>query len=75
LKHPDVTRSEKYIPPSDEELERWRQASEAAKRFDVEREELLRAALKKMKKANHPTQRRSRFVSSNEPVFWPFRGS
>ena len=33
-------------------MERWRQASEAAKRFDVEREELLRAALKKMKRAD-----------------------
>lgn len=47
-----MSRSERYIPPSDEELQRWRKASEAAKQCDVEREELLRAALKKMKKAD-----------------------
>ena len=44
-----MSRSERYIPPSDEELERWRQAKEAAKRCDEERAGLLRRALKKTK--------------------------
>jgi len=47
-----MSRSERYITPSDEELERRRQSIEAAKRCDVERKELLRAALNKMKKAD-----------------------
>lgn len=47
-----MSRSERYIPPSDEELERQRQSIEAAKRCDVEREELLRVALDKMKNAD-----------------------
>ena len=47
-----MSRSERRIAPSDEELERWRQAAAAAKRFDREREELLQAALKKRKKAD-----------------------
>ena len=45
-----MSRSERYIPPSDEELERWRQAQEAAKRCDEERAGLLRRALKKTRK-------------------------
>ena len=44
--------SERYIPPSADELERLRQSIEAAKQFDGEREELLRATLKKMKKVD-----------------------
>jgi hypothetical protein len=47
-----MSRSERYIAPSAKELERWRQAAAAAKQFDCEREELLRAALKKLKKAD-----------------------
>jgi hypothetical protein len=47
-----MSRSERYISPSPEQLERWRQAQEAAKRCDREREALLRAALKKTRKAD-----------------------
>ncbi len=47
-----MSRSERYIVPSDEELERWQEAAAAAREFDREREELLRAALKKRKKAD-----------------------
>lgn len=47
-----MSRSERYIAPSAQELERWRQAAAAAKEFDHERQELLRAALKKRKKAD-----------------------
>jgi hypothetical protein len=45
-----MSRSERYIPPSKEKLERQLQSIEAAKRCDRQREELLRARLKKMKK-------------------------
>lgn len=47
-----MSRSERYIPPSDEELKRQLQSIEAAKRFDSEREELLRATLRRMKKVD-----------------------
>ena len=47
-----MSRSESYIPPSDEELAQWRELIEATNRCDVEREKLLRAALKKMKKVD-----------------------
>ena len=47
-----MSRSERYIPPSDEELERLEQSIEAAKQFDHQREELLRTALKKCRKAD-----------------------
>ena len=47
-----MSRSERYIAPSDDELERRRQSIEAGKRCDIEREELLRAALNKMKKVD-----------------------
>ncbi|MHC4403946.1 MAG: hypothetical protein ACYTG0_30175 [Planctomycetota bacterium] len=47
-----MSRSERYIPPSDEELERQLQSIEAARQFDGEREELLRATLKKMEKVD-----------------------
>ncbi len=46
-----MSRSERYISPSPEDLERWQQARETAKRCDREREDLLRVALKKSKKA------------------------
>jgi hypothetical protein len=47
-----MSRSERYIPPSDEELQRLRKSIEAAKQFDHQREDLLRAALKKLKKVD-----------------------
>ena len=47
-----MSRSERYIPPSDEELERIRQAREAAEQFDRDRLELLRATLQRIKKAD-----------------------
>ena len=47
-----MSRSERYIQPSEEQFERWRQAAEAARRFDAERETLLRATLKRIKKAD-----------------------
>jgi hypothetical protein len=47
-----MSRSERFIPPSDEELQRLRQSIEAAKQFDHQREELLRKALKKLKKVD-----------------------
>ena len=47
-----MSRSERYIPPSDEELLRMQQSIEAAKQFDHQREELLRRALKKLKKVD-----------------------
>ena len=47
-----MSRSERYIPPSDEELQRIRQANEAARQFDRDRIELLRATLKRIKKAD-----------------------
>jgi hypothetical protein len=47
-----MSRSERYIPPSDEELQRLRELEEFAKQCDQQREELLRTALKKLKKAD-----------------------
>jgi hypothetical protein len=47
-----MSRSERYIAPSAKELERWRQAAAVARQFDRERQELLRASLKKRKKAD-----------------------
>ncbi len=47
-----MSRSERYIPASAEELERIREAEEAAEQFDRDRLELLRAALQKIKKAD-----------------------
>ena len=47
-----MSRSERYIPPSKEQLERRRQSIEAAKRCDQQRMELLRASLKKIKKVD-----------------------
>ena len=47
-----MSRSERYIPPSDEELERLRQAQEAAEQFDRDRLELLRLKLKRIEKAD-----------------------
>jgi hypothetical protein len=47
-----MSRSERYIPPSDEELERLRQAQEAAEQFDRDRLQLLRSTLKRIKKAD-----------------------
>jgi hypothetical protein len=44
-----MSRSERYIRPSDEALERQLRSIEAVKHFDSEREELLRATLKRMK--------------------------
>lgn len=46
-----MSRSERYIPPSDQELERLQKSREAAREFDRQREELQRTALKKCKKA------------------------
>jgi hypothetical protein len=47
-----MSRSERYIPPSHEELDRLRQAQKAAEQFDRDRLELLRAALRRIKKAD-----------------------
>ena len=47
-----MSRSERYIPPSAEGLERLRQAQEAAEQFDRDRLELLRSTLKRTKKAD-----------------------
>lgn len=47
-----MSRSERYISPSDEELQQLRQSTEAAKQFDHQRQELLRTALKKCKKVD-----------------------
>ncbi len=47
-----MSRSERYIPPSDEELNRIQQARDAAEQFDRDRLELLRATLKRIKKAD-----------------------
>ena len=47
-----MSRSERYIPPSDEELQRLRLSIEAAKQFDHQREELHRTALKKFKRVD-----------------------
>jgi hypothetical protein len=46
-----MSRSERYIPPSDAEMEQLRAAREAAEQFDRTRIELLRRALKRTKKA------------------------
>lgn len=46
-----MSRSERYIAPSAKKLERWRQAAAAAEQFDRKRQERLRAALKRLKKA------------------------
>ena len=43
-----MSRSERYIPPSDEELQRLRELEEFAKQCDQQREELLRTALKQL---------------------------
>jgi hypothetical protein len=47
-----MSRSERYIPPSDEQWERIRQAQKAAEQFDRQRVDLLRAALKRTRKAD-----------------------
>ena len=47
-----MSRSERYIPPSKEQLESCRQSIETAKRCDQQRRELLRGSLKKIKKAD-----------------------
>lgn len=47
-----MSRSERYIPPSPAQMERYRQSAERAERCDIEREKLLRATLKKMKKVD-----------------------
>ena len=47
-----MSRSERYVPPSDAELQRMRQSIEAAKQFDHQREELVRRALTKLKKVD-----------------------
>ena len=47
-----MSRSERYIPPSAEELRRLQRSIEAKKRFDQDREELLRATLKRTKKVD-----------------------
>ena len=47
-----MSRSERYIRPSNEELQRQLRAMEIAKELDEKRETLLRATLKKMKKAD-----------------------
>ena len=47
-----MSRSERYIPPSDEELEGLQQSIETAKQLDHQREELVRTALKKCRKAD-----------------------
>jgi len=54
-----MSRSERYIPPSAEGLQRLRQAEEAGSQFDQERLDMLRAAL-----------RRSKKVEIIELVFW-----
>ncbi|MGM0490413.1 MAG: hypothetical protein ACQESR_27120 [Planctomycetota bacterium] len=46
-----MSRSERYIPRSDEQLERIRRAREAAEQFDRDRLKRLEAALKRVKKA------------------------
>ena len=45
-----MSRSERYIPPSEEELQRQQQAFDAAEKCDTERYALLRASLQKVKK-------------------------
>jgi hypothetical protein len=47
-----MSRSERYIPPSDEELQRLRDLEAFAKRCNQQREALLRTALKKLKKTD-----------------------
>jgi hypothetical protein len=47
-----MSRSERYIPPSEEELKRLERAREAAEQFDQDRLELLRSTLKRIKKAD-----------------------
>ena len=47
-----MSRSERYIAPSAEELERMQRSIEAKQQFDHNREELLRAMLKRMKKVD-----------------------
>ena len=47
-----MSRSERYIPPSPEALERMRQAEEARKQFQRDRLDLLRAALNRVRKAD-----------------------
>jgi len=47
-----MSRSERYIPPSEEHLKHLERASEAAEQFDRDRLELLRSTLKRIKKAD-----------------------
>jgi hypothetical protein len=47
-----MARAERYIAPSEEELQRWQRAEERARQFDRERVELLRTALKRVRKAD-----------------------
>ena len=47
-----MSRSEKYIPPSKEKLQRLQQSIEAAERFDRKRLQLLRSAVRNLKKAD-----------------------
>lgn len=64
-----MSRSEKYRPPSQEQLERWRQLEEAAKQFDKQRAELFRASLKKAKKTQL-IEATLRLVQVSKPCEW-----
>ena len=47
-----MSRSARYIPPSDEELRWLQESTEAKEQFSHDRQELLRATLKRIKKAD-----------------------
>ena len=47
-----MSHSERYIPPSDEELRRLQESTEAREQFSHDRQKLLRATLKRIKKAD-----------------------
>ena len=43
--------SERYIPPSDDQIRKWEEEREAKQKLDALRSELIEAALRKLKKA------------------------
>ncbi len=64
-----MSRSEKYRPPSKEQLERWRQLEQAAKQFAKQRAELLQARLKKIKKVDL-IEATLRLAQESKPCEW-----
>ena len=63
-----MSRSERYITPSAEELARMCQAEEAATQFDRGRTELLRTALKRIEKVDLVEQELHKLAEASRSI-------